>query len=190
MLKPNLFRAGSCRCDNHRDKNNGVANSWFTLSQISSEFASLRPSEMLCMFFCLTFLSLFSSMHALIQMWTFITVCAAKDVFLIYASSNVKITALRAHFCLLSQTAGCSVFHIAHTLPASWSILVKLTRSHFTFIHIILMYNYLLSINPQCMTIIISSAIGSVTRDFASSSCFVWSLNCRANFHIPWRKNC
>lgn len=94
------------------------------------------------------------------------------------------------NLCPLIQTAGCSVFNIAHTLPAFRSILIKLTRSHFTFIHIILMYNYLLSINPQCMTIIILSAIGSITRDFASSSRFVWSLSCRANFHIPQRKNC
>lgn len=95
---------------------------------------------------------------------------------LIYAPSNIKIAALlplRAYFCPLFQAAGSSVFNVANTLPAILSILMKLTRSHFTFIVIILMYNSLLSIGPQCMTIIILSAISNITMDFASSSCFV-----------------
>lgn len=92
---------------------------------------------------------------------------------LIYAASNVKTTVpllLRAHFHPLIQT-GCSVFNAANTLPAFLSILIKLTRSHFTFIAIILKYNSLLLISPQHMTIIILSAISNVMKDFASSSC-------------------
>lgn len=92
---------------------------------------------------------------------------------LIYAASNVKTTVpllLRAHFHPLIQT-GCSVFNATNTLPAFLSILIKLTRSHFTFIAIILKYNSLLLISPQHMTIIILSAISNVMKDFASSSC-------------------
>jgi len=142
----------------------------------------------------LLFLSLFSSIHALIQMWTFIIICAPKDVFTVVNNAedfhlcsvqHLALLPLRAHVCPLTQTAGCSLFNITNTPPAFLIILIKLTRSHFTFIVITLMYNSLLSISPQCMTIIISSAISSITGDSASSSCFVWSLNCRANFHIP-----
>lgn len=92
---------------------------------------------------------------------------------LIYAASNVKITVpllLGAHFCPLTQT-GCSVFITANTLPAFLSILIKLTRSHFTFVAITQMYNSLLLISPQHMTIIILSGISNVMKEFASSFC-------------------
>lgn len=92
---------------------------------------------------------------------------------LIYAASNVKITVpllLGAHFRPLVQT-GCSVFNAANTLPAFLSILIKLTRSHFNIVAFILIYNSLLLISPQHMTIITLSAISNVMKDFASSFC-------------------
>lgn len=92
---------------------------------------------------------------------------------LIYAASNVKITVpllLGAHFCPLTQT-GCCVFITANTLAAFLSILIKLTRSHFTFVAITQMYNSLLLISPQHMTIIILSGISNVMKEFASSFC-------------------
>lgn len=92
---------------------------------------------------------------------------------LIYAASNVKITVpllLGAHSRPLVQT-GCSVFNTANTLPAFLGILIKLTRSHFIFVAFILIYNSLLLISPQHMTVIILSAISNVMKDFASSFC-------------------
>lgn len=185
MLRPNLFRAGSCRCDHITWINITVlqtADLLFHKLVVCLPCLVLHKSSvcfsalLFCLYSAASMLQFKCELSLLSVPQRTCSLLLIMQKILIYASSNVKITALlplRAHFCPLTQTAGCSVFNIANTLPAFLSILIKLTRSHFTFIVIILMYNSLLSITLQCMTIIILSAISSITRDFASSSCFV-----------------